>query len=192
MSKNICRKAALIAILISSSISLAYGYDDNFGESKRIESKHFSVYLAPKSDEFKLSQQLNIGPAERILSGRPAQGGSFSEGGLADMLDTLFLRVGEALDMNLYSYKGSIKICNDQAQLNSIYQNMFNRELRSSSFYVYDLNTIYISSESFTSAILGHEIAHAIISNYFVVAPPQKTAEILAGYVEYQLRKINK
>jgi hypothetical protein len=32
-------------------------------------------------------------------------------------------------------------------------------------------------------------MAHALISNYFVVAPPPKVQEILAGYVEYSVRK---
>jgi len=36
---------------------------------------------------------------------------------------------------------------------------------------------------------LGHEIGHAVISNYFVVQPPIRIQEVLAGYVEYQLRK---
>jgi len=34
-----------------------------------------------------------------------------------------------------------------------------------------------------------HEIAHAVISHYFIVPPPAKIQEVLAGYVEYDLRK---
>jgi hypothetical protein len=37
--------------------------------------------------------------------------------------------------------------------------------------------------------VLGHEIAHAIMSHYFVVLPSEKIQEVLAGFVEYQLRK---
>jgi hypothetical protein len=60
------------------------------------------------------------------------------------------------------------------------------------SFYVYDLNTIYVSAGSFKREVLGHEIAHAVISHYFVVQPPMKAQEVLAGYVEYQLREATK
>ena len=106
------------------------------------------------------------------------------------MVDTLFLRICDLLDMHLYSYRGNIKICRDYNQLSQIYRNLFNADLKGTrSFYTYDLNTIYISPESFQLGILGHEIAHAIISHYFVVQPPVKVAEVLAGYVEYQLRK---
>ena len=37
--------------------------------------------------------------------------------------------------------------------------------------------------------VLGHEIGHAVISHYFVVLPSVKVQEVLAVYVEYQLRK---
>jgi len=57
------------------------------------------------------------------------------------------------------------------------------------SFYVNDISAIYISGENFRREILGHEIAHAIINHYFVVSPPIKVQEILAKYIEYQLRK---
>jgi hypothetical protein len=37
--------------------------------------------------------------------------------------------------------------------------------------------------------MLGHEIAHAIISSFFIVPPPEKIQEVLAGYVDYSLLK---
>ena len=52
-----------------------------------------------------------------------------------------------------------------------------------------DINTIYITAENFKKAVLGHEVAHAVISHYFVVQPSMKVQEVLAGYIEYQLRK---
>jgi hypothetical protein len=91
--------------------------------------------------------------------------------------------------MQLYSLQGKIKICKDFAQLSTIYCNFFNKELGATSFYVSDLNTIYTSAENFKREIIGHEIVHAIISHYFVVLPSVKIQEVLAGYVEYQLRK---
>jgi hypothetical protein len=48
---------------------------------------------------------------------------------------------------------------------------------------------VYISYPEMTIGMLGHKIAHAIISHYFVVPPPAKIQEVLAGYVEYSIRK---
>jgi hypothetical protein len=74
--------------------------------------------------------------------------------------------------------------------LAGIYRRLFDRDLGEvKSFYVYELNTIYTSAENFRRGIIGHEIGHAIMSHYFVVQPPVKIQEVLAGYVEYQLRK---
>jgi hypothetical protein len=64
------------------------------------------------------------------------------------------------------------------------------RDLKNTcSFFVNDLNTIYIAADHFDVGVLGHEIAHTVQSHYFVVAAPTKVQEVLAGYVEYQLRK---
>ena len=52
-----------------------------------------------------------------------------------------------------------------------------------------DINTIYVDSENININIFGHELSHAIQSHYFVVPTSNKMQEILAGYVEYQLRK---
>lgn len=189
MFKNRFIGIIIIVISISLTISVAYGYDDNFGQAKVIKGKHFTVYYASGVDIFSLAQELNIGPAEKILVGRSTETNSRPETELTDMLDTLFLRVCGILDMHLFSFKGTIKICCDYEHLNSIYRGLFNRDLKAPSLYIYTFNTIYITPEGFKCEIIGHEIAHAIISNYFVVQPPEKVAEVLAGYVEYQLRK---
>jgi hypothetical protein len=134
---------------------------------------------------------LNITAADKILAGKSIGEDIASEPDIARMADILYGLVGDMLDMHIYNFKGSIKICQDHAQLNNIYRNLFNKDLLSYmvSFYVNDISTIYISGESFRREVLGHEIAHAIINHYFVVSPPMKVQEILAKYIEYQLHK---
>ena len=173
------------------TICASYGYDDGFASARKIESAHFAIFLAAQVEYAQLAQKLNVTQVDRIMVDADAKAGPLST--LSEMLDILFLRVCNTLDMQLYSFKGNIKICKDYEQLKSIYKNLFNADLGGMvSFYVYDLNTIYISTESFKREVLGHEIAHAVISHYFVVQPPMKVQEVLAGYVEYQLRKAAK
>jgi len=164
--------------------------EDSFGPAKTIESKYFTVYYSPEIEASTLAQQLNISPADEIMAGKSPQTPAAPESELADMVDTLFLNVGDILDMRLYSYKGSIKICADDAQIDQVYATLFNASLHHrQSFYVHALNTIYISLGSFKREILGHEMSHAIINGYFAVQSPVKIQEILSMYVEYQLRK---
>lgn len=166
--------------------------DDDFGQAKEIKSRYFVTYYSPQSDVYDFLQQLNIGPAEKFLSGK-SRGGSLNspQEEFASNVDALFMRVSDILDMHLYTFNSTIKICRDYAHLKKVYNRIFDKELNSPSFYVYDLNTIYISAENFKTEILGHEMAHTLISRYFVVTPPVKIQEVLCGYVEYQLRKSN-
>ena len=178
-------KIPLLTGCLIFTLSLAYAFDDGFGAAKKKESQHFIIYYAPQLDPYLLLEKLNIGSADLILSDEPIVRGDSL--GLA--LDILYNIVLKALDMNLYSLQGNLKICRNREHLNSVYEAIFDRKLNTGSFYINDLNTIYISADDFTKEILGHEIAHMIISHYFVVQPPQKVAEILSGYIEYQLRK---
>lgn len=179
--------------LLFSGIGVSDAFeDDGFGSARKIEGKHFTIYCAPQLDLAELAQQLNIGVSDKFLAGKSTEKEFSSEAEVADMLDTIFVRACDILDMQLYSFHGTIKICRDAKHLNSIYNNFFAKDLKTRSFYVYSLNTVYTSADNFTRGIIGHEIAHAIISHYFVVQPSVKIQEVLVGYVEYQLCKTAK
>lgn len=179
------------AIIFISSTGMAFSVDDGFVAAKKIPGKHFTVLYESGVDVSALLEQLNIGPSDRLLAGKPTETKFSPEEELIEMLDTLFIRVCDILDMRLYnSFEGTIKICRNDEQLRQIYFNLLSNELNSNfPFYIYSFNTIYVSAENFTNAAMGHEIAHAVISHYFVVLPSVKVQEVLAGFVEYQLRK---
>ncbi|HAJ57734.1 MAG TPA: hypothetical protein DCL35_08260 [Candidatus Omnitrophica bacterium] len=184
---------SVVILLSFLFVRPARASDDGFGQAGKEAGRYFDIYYAPSLETPELSRQLDIRAADRILSGGPVEKSASFVAGLAGMIDTLFLQICDILDMHVYSFKGNIKICRDQAHLERVYRALFNQGLNDMrSFYVESLNTIYISAESFQSGILGHEIAHAIMSRYFVVPPPVKAAEVLAGYVEYQLRKTSR
>lgn len=161
------------------------GQDDNFGQALRLEGEHFTIYYPPQLKAEELDRKLGIRPFDTIISRK-----TYSSG-LSGSIDTLFTQVCDILDMQLYSFHGTIKICRDFEQASAIYDSLFGKELtaKSHSFFVNDLNTIYVSADHFKRGILAHEIGHAIISAYFAVPPPVKIQEVLAAFVEYQLRK---
>jgi len=188
------RRGKILAVGIIFSCLAAtqsFAADDGFGSGRKTESKHFVIYYSPQVDLSYLALQLNVSPSDNLLAGKPVGRGEVTELGtsVADMLDTLFTQVCDILDMQLFSFQGEIKVCRDERQLKEVYYNLFRKDLEARSFYVNSLNTIYIASDSFKREILGHEMAHAIVSHYFVVLPSVKIQELLATYTEYQLRK---
>lgn len=179
-------------IFFSLTITSAYSYDDGFGSARKVEGKHFVLYYSPHLDATSLLRKLNITPYDKLLAGKSTNKKLDDDQELADALDTLFILVSDILDIHLYSLQGKIKVCQDYNQLSKLYNALFDGDLKKQkSFYVHRLKTIYISSENLSAEVLGHEIAHLVISNYFVVPPPLRVQEVLAGYVEYQLRKKN-
>ncbi len=171
------------ALLFASIAGKGYCFDDGFGSAKKVVGKHFTVFYASSIEPASLAMKLDV-RMQDVLQTDEVAGGS-----LTGMLDALFSRVCDILDMHLYSYEGTVKICANADQLSSIFERMFGRKTTAPSFYVSELNTIYVDQENFTKWVVGHEMGHAIMSHYFVVPPPEKVSEVLSGYVEYQLRK---
>ncbi len=183
-------KIAFILTILILSASVASAFDDGFGSAKTIEGKYTMVYYSPEADVTDLIRSLNIQPSDKILAGGSLGKGASHEEELGSLLDALEMQVSDILDMHSYSAKVIVKICRDNNRLKDIYKQMFNADLQGrQSFYVYALNTVYTSEESFKREIVGHEMAHAIISHYFVVPAPIKIQEVLSMYVEYNLRR---
>ncbi len=180
-----------VFIVLAFTSAAAFAVEDGFISSKEFPGKHLFVYCESGVDTALLAKQLNITPSNAILAGKSTAAAVFSDVELADKLDTLLIMVCDILDIRLYSFEGSIKVCRNNERLKKIYYDLFGRDLNNlPSFYVHDLKTIYVSAEGFKSGTIGHEVAHAVISSYFVVLPPVKLQEVLSGYVEYQLRKM--
>lgn len=55
-------------------------------------------------------------------------------------------------------------------------------------FYSHRVRKIYVAVDTVTEGILAHEIAHAVISAYFVAPPPARMQEILAQYMDKYFR----
>lgn len=175
-------------ILLSCIAGVYAADDDGFNAAGSLGGKYFDVFYEQSVRVADLARTLNVRPSDKLLAGKKAKTASVCEGELSDMIDTLYLRVAEILDMNLFRYEGKIKVYKDSARLREVYSNIFGSDLGSrSSFYAYDYNTIYIFAANFTQSVLGHEIASALISHYFAVLPSVKVQEVMAGYVETQL-----
>jgi hypothetical protein len=177
-------------LFMSPQMAISAEARDGFVSQQSIQTKHFSIELAGGVSPTQLADKLNILPVYHLLTISSLKENNNDFGHL---IDVLFTWVCQTLDMQLYSYKGIIKVVPTRNDLKAILLKLYGREGHShQSFFVSELNTIYIAAEDFTKEILSHEMGHAIMENFFVVQPPEKAAEVLAGYVEYQLRKLDR
>jgi hypothetical protein len=176
---------ALIAVALFSSAS-AFGQEK--GLSLLSETRFFSVYAPREADLYSLLSKIEfeyLTHLTKLSRDNPADIVHI----LNKTLDALYLEVSDILDIHVYSFHGAIKFLPDQLSVARVFREYFEQDFDERSFYLHERSTIYISLEDVTLGMLGHEIAHAIISHYFVVPPPVKTQEVLSGYVEYSLRK---
>jgi len=155
------------------------------------DGDYFTIHCQEGVDPLNIAYKIKAGPNFYIYKDSDKKifrGGSPGDI-LAENIDALFEEVSDLLDMHLYSYHGDIKIFLTKDNLGKVFSKLLGEELKSESFYYHNENAIYISAESLKPGILAHEIAHAIISHYFVVLPPVKVQEVLSGYVEYNINK---
>ncbi|MDP2923010.1 MAG: hypothetical protein Q8O30_04745 [Candidatus Omnitrophota bacterium] len=160
----------------------------DFCQAENIESKYFTIIFDCNCDFAEFVKKIDLQDSLNLdnISSGPQDIKSI----VAESMDKLYLEISDVLDIHMYSYHGKIKVFSTK-------QEMLDTAFRGASMATSDLpglymptdNTIYISFSDFTLGMLSHEIAHAIICNYFVTPPPLKVQEILAGYVEYSVRK---
>jgi len=184
------RSMYLVLVLLLRPSFVCAQSDDGFGSAHKIEGGHFSIYYKIGVDPRGLIQQMNVSHTDEILSGLSVDKSS-DDHRLSSMAEVLFARASDILDLHVYSYKGSIKIFSTLKELTNYYYKLYHAPGPGSgyAFYVDDNKSIYISAEYFRRDVLGHEIGNAIMSGYFVVMPSLKIQEVLAGYIEYQLKK---
>ncbi|MCX5708009.1 MAG: hypothetical protein NTY14_03390 [Candidatus Omnitrophica bacterium] len=181
----------LISLIIGLGInlSLALGQEENKG-TLIADSQYFSIYAEAPVDAYAVVSKLKF---DYLRFGEKLTKGA--EDDLAQILvktiDGLYLEVSDIIDIHIYSFKGTIRVLPDRPSLEALLKKDYNLDFPERSLYYFEKNTIFISQADITLGMLGHEMAHAIISNFFVVPPPPKVQEILAGYVEYSLNKVH-
>lgn len=180
-------------VIVSFLITLLLYFNPAFAEDGQLlaQSQYFTVYGYNDLDVYSLLNKLNFNYFLHMGAITDREDPDLKQV-LAKTLDSMYLEVSDTLDIHIYSFHGTIRILPTQSDVDTLVRGLFRRAFNERSFYVPEQNTIYISFADLTLGMLGHEVAHAIISHYFVVAPPARVQEILCGYVEYGLRKSTK
>jgi hypothetical protein len=161
---------------------------DGFTAKRKLKSKYFTIYIEKDVDIDYLALQIAAPTSLKTAVSEPYM--YKIENDFGGELDALFLIVSDILDIRLKkNFKCTVKVLRDAKGLAHVADTLFGQPIQTGGFYVTANNTIYVEAENISIHILGHELAHAIQVQYFVVPPPVKIQEVLSGYVEYQLRK---
>jgi hypothetical protein len=154
-----------------------------------IRAQYFNLSYYEGCDLAELAKKLNAEHFLHIDVFSEARKGKDIDSVISKLIDSIYLEVSDILDIRLYSFDGAIVILPDNSFISDIIEQYSGNRINTPSFYFPSQNTIYISFADLNPGILAHEMAHAIISRYFVVAPSAKVQEVLTGYVEYSIRK---
>ena len=115
---------------------------------------------------------------------RKSTGDSSLQNQVSEKIDIIVERVKTILEMHPRNFKVAIHILSDSDKVKAIYRKKYHQDVDFIAFYSPIEKTIYIAADDSKSNILAHELAHAIIDQYFGVAAPVKIHEILAQYVD--------
>ena len=184
MRKNLL--ITLFVVAASLCIHSSFAQEENL--SLIAKSQYFSIYGHRDIDISELLTNLNFNYFFQA-EGFSDKSNQDPKSILIKTIDALYLEVSDILGIHIYSFHGNIKFYSNQLGLNEVFRNYFKEDFPERCFYFHNTNTIYVSFPDLTLGMAGHEIAHAILSHYFVIPPSNEVQEILAGYVEYNLRK---
>ena len=171
---------------------------DNVGEAAAPVSEGGETWSSFRSAYFTVYYEPDVN-LNRVFSGitdrdiprdpnPPTYSFSGIEAKVAYRLDALLARVKSILGMYPASLNITIKIYKKRKEINAEYCRLTNTgDEECKSFYVYHFNTIFASEQDITDSIMAHEMAHAVVDNYFATTPPDKMSEILATTVDQHL-----
>ena len=185
---------ALILFIIISSFQLqaqarAEGVVEPAEEEwKTIESEYCTILIHPDVDIKKVNNRIKIRFYDINRGGYSSKNKSDEEQ-IAEKFDRIFQKVEKILDMYPRKIKLTVKIYQNQAQLDDAYAQTFGSTdgKQRISYYVHKYTTIYTTQQAMSQGVLAHEMGHAVADHYFLILPPETIKELLSQYVEIHL-----
>lgn len=177
-------------IILFTSIALSASFAEEEADEGKwlvIKSNYLTIYCSQSVDLKTVADKLHRRGlfASGVYDPNPASAPTEK---LAYRLDRILKRVNEILDM-YPRMRLNIKLFKDREELNAEYYKIFGAEADHKAFYIDQHKTIYTSEEDISDSVISHEMAHAVVDNYFSVIPPEKIREMLACYVDLHLEE---
>ena len=103
---------------------------------------------------------------------------------IRNKVDIVIERVQLVLEMYVKTLKFKIVLLSSAREVRRVYRSKYGRDADFISFFVPGEKTVYISVDDMDLRLFSHEVAHAVIDQYFRVSPSVKIHEMLAKYAE--------
>ena len=102
-------------------------------------------------------------------------------------VDIIAEKVQLVLEMFPKTLKFRVVLLASASEVRRVYKGRYGKDVSFISFYAPVEKTVYVSTDDVNLRIFGHELAHAVIDQYFKVSPAVKIHELLAKFAESHL-----
>jgi hypothetical protein len=182
---------ALLAVVLFIPLLLPLGLQAQ-GLPKAYQTKYASISYIEEKDLHTFTR--NTASGFGFLRESPERNPLL----IRTQVDKIVETISSLLDMHPLNLRFGITLYRTQEEVSTAYYrasagaNAYNGQRMASAapiaFYFHRTRNIAVAIDNITDGILAHEIAHAVISAYFVVPPPARMQEILAQYIDKHLR----
>ena len=144
----------------------------------------YAKIVSESSDVLRLfNKRIKVGSLSSLLK-RRSEADLSVEGQISEKVDIIVERVKMILEMYPKNFSVQLNVLPDVRSVRAAYRKRYYRDVEFVAFYSPMEKAIYIAADEAKAVILAHEMAHAVIDEYFGVAAPAKIHELLAQYVE--------
>jgi hypothetical protein len=189
VSGHLCRATAvflIIAIYISFSLPVTVAAQD---ADKTYQTKYVTITYADEKDLHTFTRNIGSGGLS-FLRENPEKNPLLAKTRVDKIVETIC----SLLDMHPPNLRFGITLYRTQSEVTTAYHrasgtaNAYNAHGSTGAapiaFYSHGPRNIAVAIDNITDNVLAHEIAHAIISAYFVTPPPARMQEIQAQYMD--------
>ncbi|MEW6614739.1 MAG: hypothetical protein AB1401_04675 [Thermodesulfobacteriota bacterium] len=161
-------------------------------EWKTYKTSYSTIFYRTEEDLFKLDYKLDVNFIDSKYQGffshflyRKRR--EFLYPRLKVKVDAILTRVQLLLDIYISDPHIDVYAYPDRKELDNAYYYLYGKRAPSIAYYEHETKSIYLSVKDVSEGVLAHEMAHYVISNYFVIVLPLKTQDVLAQYVDQHL-----
>jgi hypothetical protein len=173
-----------VPVLLTLSFALViYCQTHSQQGAERIASGYSRIFCENDDTLRLFNKRLRPGSLSSLFRGRGSRDVSL-EGQVAEKVDAIVERVKTILEMHPKNFRVSIIVLRDADGVRAAYRKKYYRDVDFVAFYAPTERAVYVAADEVKSIILAHELAHAVIDQFFGVAAPVKIHELLAQYVE--------
>lgn len=175
----------IIAISLTFSMKPAVAAQES---EKTYQTKYVAIFYEEVKDLHTFTR--NIGSGFSFSRGNPEKNPLLAK----TQVDKIVETICSLLDMYPPNLRFDITLYRTQAGVTGAYHRALGTakaykahgaaDAAPIAFYSHGPRNIAVAIDTITDNILAHEIAHAVISAYFVTPPPARMQEILAQYMD--------